>query len=323
MFTRRLLMGAAALPVLSLPALAQGTYPARPVSLLVGFAPGGGTDIIARLLQPTLQEDFGQPIAIENRAGGSGTIAAAQNARGRPDGYQMLMTTVSASAVVPPTMNPPPFDIITDQTAVVLAGTVPLVAVVPLSSPAQTFQQFIEHARANPGKLNYSSSGVATQQHLAGELLSHSAGLTMQHIPFRGTGQAVNEILAGRIDIALDTLPTYLPHIRAGRVRALATTLPQRVPTLPDLPTVAESGFPGFDAAVWYMVMGPPNLPEPIKQRWVAAVNRALSDPGLRQRVADAGFIPGGGSSEDASALLRRDAAKYADLIRRANIKFE
>ena len=323
MFTRRLLMGAAALPVLSLPALAQGTYPARPVSLLVGFAPGGGTDIIARLLQPALQEDFGQPIAIENRAGGSGTIAAAQNARGRPEGYQMLMTTVSASAVVPPTMNPPPFDIITDQTAVVLAGTVPLVAVVPLSSPAQTFQQFIEHARANPGKLNYSSSGVATQQHLAGELLSHSAGLTMQHIPFRGTGQAVNEILAGRIDIALDTLPTYLPHIRAGRVRALATTLPQRVPTLPDLPTVAESGFPGFDAAVWYMVMGPPNLPEPIKQRWVAAVNRALSDPGLRQRVADAGFIPGGGSSEDASALLRRDAAKYADLIRRANIKFE
>jgi len=323
MLTRRLLIGAAGAAALPLPGLAQGAYPTRPISMLVGFAPGGGTDIIARLLQPALQEDLGQPIAIENRAGGSGTIAAAQNARGRPDGYQMLMTTVSASAVVPPTMNPPPFDIITDQTAVVLAGTVPLVAVVPLSSPAQTFAQFIAHARANPGKLNYSSSGVATQQHLAGELLSHSAGLAMQHIPFRGTGQAVNEILAGRIDIALDTLPTYLPHIRAGRVRALATTLPARVPTLPDIPTVAESGFPGFDAAVWYMVMGPPNLPEPIKQRWVAAVNKALSDPGLRQRVADAGFIPGGGSSEDAAALLRRDAAKYGDLIRRANIKFE
>lgn len=323
MLTRRLLIGAAGAAALPLPGLAQGAYPTRPISMLVGFAPGGGTDIIARLLQPALQEDLGQPIAIENRAGGSGTIAAAQNARGRPDGYQMLMTTVSASAVVPPTMNPPPFDIITDQTAVVLAGTVPLVAVVPLSSPAQNFAQFIAHARANPGKLNYSSSGVATQQHLAGELLSHSAGLTMQHIPFRGTGQAVNEILAGRIDIALDTLPTYLPHIRAGRVRALATTLPARVPTLPDVPTVAESGFPGFDAAVWYMVMGPPNLPEPIKQRWVAAVNKALSEPGLRQRVADAGFIPGGGSSEDAAALLRRDAAKYGDLIRRANIKFE
>jgi len=323
MVTRRLLMGAAGACALPLPLLAQGAYPTRPVSLLVGFAPGGGTDIIARLLQPALSEEFGQPIAIENRAGGSGTIAATQNARGRPDGYQMLMTTVSASAVVPPTMNPPPFDIITDQTAVVLAGTVPLVAVVPLTSPAQNFRQFLDHAKANPGKLNYASSGIATQQHLASELLSFAAGLSMQHIPFRGTGQAVNEILAGRIDIAIDTLPTYLPHIRAGRVRALATTLPDRVPTLPDVPTVAEHGFPGFDSAVWYMVMGPPGLPDAIAQRWVAAVNKALSDPALRQRVMEAGFIPGGGSSADAAALLRRDAAKYAQLIRQANIKFE
>ncbi|MGG5812170.1 Bug family tripartite tricarboxylate transporter substrate binding protein [Falsiroseomonas sp. CW058] len=320
--TRRILVAAAGAAALPLPAFAQA-YPTRPVSMLVGFAPGGGTDIIARLIQPQLQEELGQPIAIENRAGGSGTIAAAQNARGRPDGYQMLMTTVSASAVVPPTMTPPPFDILRDQTAVVLAGTVPLVAVVPLSSPAQTFRQFLDHAKANPGKLNYSSSGVATQQHLAAEALSHEAGLQMQHIPFRGTGQAVNEILAGRIDIAIDTLPTYLPHIRQGRVRALATTLPRRVDWLPDVPTVAEHGFPDFDAAVWYMVMGPPGLPEPIIQRWVTAVNKVLSEPGLRQRVVDAGFIPGGGSSADAAALLRRDAEKYAALIRRANIRIE
>jgi tripartite-type tricarboxylate transporter receptor subunit TctC len=322
MTTRRGLMAAVAAATLPLPAFAQA-YPARPVSMLVGFAPGGGTDIIARLLQPQLQEELGQPIAIENRAGGSGTIAASQNARGRPDGYQMLMTTVSASAVVPPTMTPPPFDIIRDQTAVVLAGTVPLVAVVPLSSPAQTFRQFIDHAKANPGKLNYSSSGVATQQHLAAEALSFEAGLQMQHIPFRGTGQAVNEILAGRIDIALDTLPTYLPHIRGGRVRAVATTLPQRVEWLPDVPTVAEHGMPDFDASVWYMVMGPPGLPDAITQRWVQAVNKVLAEPGLRQRVVDAGFLPGGGSSADAAALLRRDAEKYATLIRRANIRIE
>ncbi len=324
MLSRRSLVAAASACALPMPALAQGApYPSRTVSLLVGFAPGGGTDIISRLLQPALQEEFGQAIAIENRAGGSGTIAAAQNARARPDGYQMLMTTVSASAVVPPTMKPPPFDIIADQTAVVLAGTVPLVAVVPLNSPAHTIEQFIAHARANPGKLNYSSSGVATQQHLASELLSFNAGLQMQHIPFRGTGQAVNEILAGRIDIAIDTLPTYLPHIRAGRVRALATTMPTRVPTLPDVPTIAESGFPGFDAAVWYMVMGPPGLPSAVSERWVAAVNKVLAEPGLRARVAEAGFIPGGGSSADAAALLRRDAAKYAEVIRRANIQFD
>ncbi|MGX9964596.1 Bug family tripartite tricarboxylate transporter substrate binding protein [Roseomonas sp. F4] len=327
MLTRRSLWAATGALALPMPAWAQatgpGAYPTRTISLLMGFAPGGGTDIISRLLQPALQEDFGHPVAIESRPGGSGTIAATANARGRPDGYQMLMTTVSASAVVPPTMKPPPFDIIADQTAVVLAGTVPLVAVVPLDSPAQDFGQFIAHARANRGKLNYSSSGVATQQHLAAAALSFAAGLDMTHIPFRGTGQAVNEILAGRIDIAIDTLPTYLPHIRAGRVRALATTLPQRVPTLPDVPTVAESGFPDFDAAVWYMVMGPPGLPAPISERWVQAVNKALSDPGLRQRVADAGFIPGGGTSADAAALLRRDAAKYAEVIRRANITFD
>lgn len=322
MITRRAAVALGAAALLPLPALAQA-YPSRPISMLVGFAPGGGTDIIARLLQPLLQEEFGQPIAIENRAGASGTIAATANARGRPDGYQMLMTTVSASAVVPPTMTPPPFDIIRDQTAVVLAGTVPLVAVVPLSSPARDFRGFLDHARANPGRLNYSSSGIATQQHLASEALSFAAGLQMQHIPFRGTGQAVNEILAGRIDIAIDTLPTYLPHIRAGRVRALATTLPQRVETLPDVPAVAEMGFPDFDAAVWYMVMGPPNLPEPITQRWVNAVNKVLAEPTMRQRVLDAGFIPGGGSSADAAALLRRDAQRYAELIRRANIRIE
>ena len=326
MLSRRSIIATAGAAALPWQARAQGTpaaYPTRPVSLLVGFAPGGGTDIISRLLQPQLQEELGQPMAIDNRAGGSGTIAAAANARGRPDGYQMLMTTVSASAVVPPTMTPPPFDIIRDQTAVVLAGTVPLVAVVPLNSPAQTFRQFIDHAKANPGKLNYSSSGVATQQHLAAEALSFAAGLQMQHIPFRGTGQAVNEILAGRIDIAIDTLPTYLPHIRAGRVRALATTLPQRVEWLPDIPSVAETGFPDFDASVWYMVMGPPGLPDPVISRWVDAVNKVLRDPALRQKVVEAGFIPGGGTSADAAALLRRDAQKYADLIRRANIRFD
>jgi tripartite-type tricarboxylate transporter receptor subunit TctC len=318
--SRRAVLATAALAPLA--ARAQ-SYPTRPISLLVGFAPGGGTDIIARLLQPQLQEELGQPIAIENRAGGSGTIAAAQNARGRPDGYQMLMTTVSASAVVPPVMTPPPFDILRDQTAVVLAGTVPLVAVVPLSSPARDFAGFIAHARANPGRLNYSSSGVATQQHLAAEALSHAAGLQMQHIPFRGTGQAVNEVLAGRIDIAIDTLPTYLPHIRGGRVRALATTLPERTEWLPDLPAVAEAGFPDFDASVWYMVMGPPGLPEAVSSRWVAAVNKVLAEPGLRAKVRDAGFVPGGGTSAEAAALLRRDAARYAELIRRANIRIE
>jgi tripartite-type tricarboxylate transporter receptor subunit TctC len=319
---RSLILGALAAPALIGRGQAQA-YPTRTISFLIPFAPGGGTDIIARALQPTLQEELGQALAIENRAGASGTLAVGQLTRARPDGYTMLMTTVSASAVVPPLLNPVPYDIFRDQTPVVLAGTVPLVGVVPLSSPAQDFDGFLAHARANPGVLNYSSSGVATQQHLAAELLSSMAGLRMTHVPFRGTGQAVTEILAGRIDVAFDTLPTYLPHIRAGRVRAIAVTMPERVEWLPAIPTVAEKGFPGFDANVWYMVIGPGGLPEPIAARWVAAVNRGLNDPTVRTRIRDAGFIPGGGTQADAAALLRRDAERYAGVIRSAGIKLD
>lgn len=319
---RRALAAAALAPLLPRVALAQA-YPTRPVTLLVGFAPGGGTDIIARFLAPVLQEEFGQTIAVENRPGASGTIAAQATSRARPDGYTMLMTTVSASAVVPPLMHPPPFDIYRDQTAVVLAGTVPLVAVVPANAPDRDLRGLLDRARANPGALNYSSSGVATQQHLAAELLARAAGVQMTHVPFRGTGQAVNEIIAGRIDLAIDTLPTYLPHIRGGRVRPLAVTMPERVEWLPEVPTVAELGFPGFDANVWYMVMGPPGLPAPVAERWVAGVNRALQLPDIRARVRDAGFIVGGGSAADAAALLRRDAERWAALVRDAQIRLD
>jgi len=317
--TRRALGALALLPAVA----AAQDYPARPITMLVGFAPGGGTDIISRLLQPMLQQELGQPIAVDNRPGASGTLAVIALTRSRPDGYTMLMTTVSASAVVPPLMNPPPFDIHRDQTPVVLAATVPLVAVVPPDSPSRDLRALLERARANPGTLNYSSSGVATQQHLAAELLSSRAGVRMTHVPFRGTGQAVNEILGGRIDIAIDTFPTYLPHIRAGRVRALAVTMPERVEWLPDVPTVAELGFPGFNANVWYMVMGPAGLPAPIQERWVAAVNKALAMPEVRSKVRDAGFIPGGGSAEDAAALLRRDAERWAALVRETGIRLD
>lgn len=320
--SRRALGAAAFAPLLPAPALAQ-SYPSRTITLLVGFAPGGGTDIISRFLAPALQEEFGQTIAVENRPGASGTLAVLALSRARPDGYTMGMTTISASAVVPPLMNPPPFDIHRDQTAVVHAATVPLVAVVPVNGPDRDLPGLLERARSNPGTLNFSSSGVATQQHLAAELLSSSARVQMTHVPFRGTGQAVNEILAGRIDLAIDTFPTYLPHIRAGRVRALAVTTPQRVPWLPETPTVAELGFPGFDAVVWYMLIAPPGLPDPIAERWVAAVNKAYRNTELRQRIIDAGFVIGGGSQEDAKTMLRTDADRYAALVRNASIRLD
>lgn len=322
--TRRAL-GAAAL-LTAAPGFAraqQGGYPNRPVTMLVGFAPGGGTDIIARFLQPALTEEFGQPVAIENRPGASGTLAAATMTRARPDGYTMLMTTISASAVVPPLMTPPPFDIMRDQTAVVLAGTVPLVAVVPRDAPYDTLRGLIDYAKANPGKLNFASSGAATSQHLASELLCVRAGISMTHVPYRGTGQAVNDLIAGRVDLNIDTLPSNLPHIRSGSLKALAITMPERVEWLPNVPTVAELGFPGFDSSVWYMVMAPANTPAEITARWSAAVNKALGDQGLRTRIREAGFLPGGGTQADAAALLRRDAQRYAEVIRSANIRLD
>lgn len=305
------------------PALAQADYPSRAMVVLVGFAPGGGTDIIARLLAPSLQASFGQPVTVENRPGASGTVAAAAAARSRPDGYTLLMGTVSTQAVVGPLMRQPPYDQMRDFTPITLAGTVPLVAVVPAKAPYRDLQGLIEYARAHPGQLNYASSGIGTQQHLAAEMLCQAADIRMTHVPYRGTGPVVNDLLAGTLDLAIDTMPTHLPHLRAGSTRALAVTLPQRVAALPDVPTVAESGFPGFEINVWYMLLGPAGLPDAVMKRWSEAMQAALRDPANRARLEEAGFIPGGGSVQDAAELVRREAERYAALAQRAGIRIE
>lgn len=327
MLTRRTWLGAlAASPALGLApraALAQADYPNHPVDLLVGFAPGGGTDIIARLLAPSLQAQLGQPVTVDNRPGASGTLAAAAVARARPDGYSLVMGTVSTQSVVAPLMRNPPYDQMRDFTPIALAGTVPLVVTIPAKAPYQDLEGLIDYARSHPGKLNYASSGVATQQHLAAEMLSQSAGIQMTHVPYRGTGQVVNDLIAGTLDLAIDTMPSHLPHIRSGTTRALAVTTPQRVAALPEIPTVAEKGFPGFAITVWYMLLGPAGLPVPVVDRWSATMNEALADAGNRRRLEEAGFLPGGGSPEDAATLVRREAERYAALVQRAGIRIE
>ncbi|WP_376090973.1 Bug family tripartite tricarboxylate transporter substrate binding protein [Roseomonas sp. CCTCC AB2023176] len=320
---RRHLLGYAGAAGLPARADAQTPYPARPVSMLVGFAPGGGTDIVARMLAPKLQDDLGQPVSVENRAGASGTLAAAAVARARPDGYTMLTGTVSTQCAVAPLMNPPPYDQLADFTPVLLVGTLPLVVVVRADHPARDLPGLLGLARENPGRLNYGSSGIASQQHLASELLSRAAGVRMTHVPYRGTGQSVNDLLGGNLDVNIDTLATYLPHIQGGRLRALATTLPTRAAALPDTPTVAELGVPGYDMSVWYMVLGPAGLPAPIVARWEAALNRAISDPLIKRRLIETGYIPGGGTADDAAALVRRDAARLGALVQEAGVRLE
>ena len=320
---RRMLLAAAGAAAWPGAARAQAAYPTRAISMLVGFAPGGGTDIVARLLAPRIAEELGQPIAVENRAGASGTLAATAVARARPDGYTMLTGTVSTQAVVAPMMNPPPYDQAADFTPILVVGTLPLVVVVRANHPARDLPGLLALARERPGGLNYGSSGIASQQHLASELLSRAAGARMTHVPYRGTGQAVNDLLGGALDVNVDTLATYLPYIQVGRLRALATTLPARATALPDTPTVAELGVAGYDMSVWYMVLGPGGLPPAIVARWETALNRTVAEPAINRRLVEMGYIPGGGTAAEAAALVRRDAVRLGALVREAGIRLE
>ena len=323
MLQRRSLIGALGAASVSGPALAQDAYPSRPITMLVGFAPGGGTDIVVRMLSPRLQEELGQAVTVENRPGASGTLASAAAARARPDGYTLLTGTVSTQCTVAPLMRPPPYDQLRDFTPIMLVGTLPLVVVVRADSPARDMASLKALAQEKPDGLNYGTSGVASQQHLASELLSRRAGMRMTHIPYRGTGQSVNALLAGDVDVNIDTLATYLPHIRAGRMRALATTLPQRASALPEVRTVEEQGYAGYDMSVWYMVLGPAGLPPEVVRRWEAALGRVIADPSINARLVEAGYIPGGGTAAEAAALVRRDADRLGNLVREAGVRLE
>jgi tripartite-type tricarboxylate transporter receptor subunit TctC len=302
---------------------AQENYPARPVTMFVGFAPGGGTDIVSRMLSPRLQEELGQPVTVENRPGASGTLAAGMVARARPDGYTLLTGTVSSQCAVAPLMRPPPYDQLRDFTPLMLVGTLPLVMVVRADSPARDVASLKAFAKEKPDGLNYGTSGVGSQQHLASELLARQGQMKMTHIPYRGTGQSVNALMAGDVDVNIDTLATYLPHIRGGRLRALATTLPARAASLPDVPTVEEQGFPGYDMSVWYMVLGPAGLPPEVVRRLEGALGKTIADPTINRRLVDAGYIPGGGTAAAAAALVRRDAERLGRLVQEAGIKLE
>ncbi|MEP9347958.1 tripartite tricarboxylate transporter substrate binding protein [Xanthobacter sp. KR7-225] len=310
----------AGLLALCTPAAAQEKYPSRPITLMVGFAPGGGTDIIARLIAPKLSEVLGQPVVVENRSGASGTIAAAAVSRAAPDGYTMLMGHVSSNAMVPAVMRVP-YDPLRSFTPVAVVGTVPQVVVVPAASPVKTLQELIAFSKKSAQKPNYASSGVGTQQHLAAELFKQATGADLVHVPYKGSGQAINDLVAGVVDLNFDTVPTVLPHIRAGTLRPLAVTTKTRVPTLPDVPTVAESGVPGFDVDTWYMVMGPAHLPQPIVDLWSNAVKQALTDPAARQRLTDLGTVIVGGTPAEAAAVLDADVAKWGRVVKDAGIK--
>ncbi|NBT34770.1 MAG: tripartite tricarboxylate transporter substrate binding protein [Betaproteobacteria bacterium] len=281
---RRLFLASATLCALSLAApvaLAQ-PFPTKPIRLVVGFAPGGGTDIVARALAPKISEILGQPVLVENKSGAAGTLAADMVAKSPADGYILLMGHSNSNAISPFVLPKVPYNPATDFSTITYVGYVPNVLVLHPSVPARNVPELIALAKSKPGQLTYGSSGIGSTQHLAGALFSKISSVKMEHIPYKGSGQAIVDLIAGQINMNFDTLPPVLEHIRGGKLTPLAISTPKRLEILPGVPTFDEVGIKGFDVTNWYSVMGPKGMSPDVVKKIDAAVKAAMADPKIR-----------------------------------------
>jgi tripartite-type tricarboxylate transporter receptor subunit TctC len=311
---RELLAGFALLPWAA-PALAQ-EYPSRPIRLLVGFAAGGSTDVFARAIAPRMQALLGQPVVIENRPGAGGNIATEATARSAPDGYTLLLGTIGPLAINPTLYGNLPFDPLKDLTPVSLIGEVPNVLAVPVDRPFRSVADIIAAAKARPEALNFGSSGIGSAGHLAAEQLNLMAGIRTTHVPYRGGGALLPELIAGRVDYAFTTALNGIPQAEAGKLRILGVPNGKRVPLLPEIPTIAESGLPGFDGVDWAAMMAPPNLPAPILAKLNAVMQSVLKDPELVAAMAARRLVLEGSTPEALAEFLRRETARWAPVVR-------
>ena len=305
------------LALAALSAHAQVDWPKREVRVFVGFSAGGTTDIIARLLAVEMNRAWGQPIVIENRAGATGNIAAELVARSKPDGYTLLMGSVGPLAVNASLFKSMPFDNLKDLAPVSLVAHVPNALVMaPKALPVSSFAEFVALVKANPGKYFYASTGSGTSSHLSGELMRVQAGLQLTHVPYKGA-VALNDVLAGEaVQVMFATIPSAINHIRAGKLRALAVTSLKRSGGLPDVPTIAESGYPGFDASSWFGLVGPAGLPPEIAQKVAGEVAKILAVPAMREKFIQQGSDPVGSTPEEFGAYMRAETEKWARVVK-------
>jgi tripartite-type tricarboxylate transporter receptor subunit TctC len=321
------LLALAAVSIAGCPsALAAGaadTYPDRPVRMLVGFPPGGGTDIMARIIAPKLTEAWHEQIVIDNRIGATGTIAATLVARANPDGYTLLMGHLSSNAIAP-SLFKVPYDPAKDFAPISLVGSVPHVLAVHPSVKARSVQDVIAAAKAEPGKLKFPSAGNGTPPHLAGELFKLMTGVDMQHVPYKGSGQSVADLIAGHVPLSFDSTPTVLPYLAAGRLRAIAVTTLKRSPVLPNVPTLDESGLKGYQVGSWYGMFAPAGTPPELVRKIHAAVQAALKAPDMKEKMAKLGTDDTVTETPEAfRAMLAADIAKYAKVIKAAHLKVD
>ena len=314
---RALLLAALSLPAWA-PLRAQST---KPIRLVVPFTPGGTTDILARALGPKLGAALGQNVIIENKPGAGGSLGAGEVAKADPDGLTLLMGHIGTLAVNPAIYPRLSYDPLKSFVPVAWVARVPNVLVVPAASPVKTFKEFIDRSRAQPGRYTYSSGGNGSAAHITFEYLKLRAKIFMLHIPYRGTAPSINDLIAGQVDATFTGAPAVLTHVRSGRLRALAVSSPQRIANLPDVPTVAESGYPGFEADQWYGVVAPAGTPAAVVARLNAEINKALALPDVAQQLSGEGAVPTPGTPQAFGELIRTEIPRWAEVVKAGNVK--
>ena len=304
-------------------ALSAQEFPTRPVTIIVPQPPGGGTDIISRVVGQQLSVQLGQPVVIENRAGAGTVVGTAAAAHAAPDGYTLLAGLTANMAVNPSLFAKLPYDSVRDFTGVGMMAEFPFVLVVSKDFPAHSVKDVIALAKSKPGELNFASAGNGSGQHLSGELFKLMSGTNLTHVPYRGASPAYTDVVTGRTPLFFDNLASALGQIKGGNVRAVAVTGKERAPLLPDVPTIAESGIPGYENYVWFGLWAPKDTPRPIVEKLYAAVKKAVATPSVKERImADAG-VPIDMPLADIEPFLKREIAKWADVVKRANVSVQ
>lgn len=325
--SRRNCMAVAASVLLSLTAVgsavAQSNYPNKPIRLIVPFAAGGTTDIIARAISEPLGKELGQAIVVENKGGGGGVIGAGEAARAAPDGYSLSVATVSTTASNP-AINPAiTYNPLTDFTPVINMAATPNVVVVHPSFPAKTYEEFVKEVSSNPGKYSYASSGTGGIGHLQTELFKSLVNLDMQHVPYRGAGPGLNDAVAGQVPIMFDNLPSALPFITSGRLRAIVVAAPERVAAIPDVPTFKEVGLEPANRMAYYGILGPKDLPPEIVEKLNTALKKVLAEPAVAKRIEDTGSIVVANSPAEFAKEIKEEFEVYSDVVKKQNLKLE
>ncbi|HEY9447194.1 MAG TPA: tripartite tricarboxylate transporter substrate binding protein [Burkholderiales bacterium] len=298
-------------------------YPARAVRMIVPFPPGGPNDILGRVVAQKASESLGQQIIVDNRGGAGGIIGTEAAAKAAPDGYTLLLSGTAALSINPSLHAKLPYDPVKDFAPISLLATAPSILIVHPALPVKTVKEFIALAKRKPGALNYASAGIGTPPHLAGELFKSMAGINITHVPYKGGGPALTDLLAGQVELYFSGISSAIPLIKDGRVKAIAVTSAKRSSIMPEMPTIAESGLPGYEVGNWYAILGPAGLPREIVSRVNTEIVKALKSPDTRRRVLELGADPVGSSPEQLAIHMKAEIAKWAKVIKAAGIKAE